>query len=57
MTEKLYGNQGDLFPKLLQDESLLVERQLATKKLRDRRALSGRIDGYWHGFYQRKLIA
>ena len=38
MTEKLDGNQGDLFPKLLLDESLRVERQVATKKLRDRQA-------------------
>ena len=57
MTEKLDGNQGDLFPKLLQDESLRVERQVAAKKLRDRQALPSRIDGYWRGFYQRKLIA
>ena len=57
MTEKLDGNQGDLFPKLLQDESLRVERHVAEKKLRDRRALPDRINGYWHGFYQRKLVA
>ena len=55
MTEELDSNQGDLFPKLLQEETHRVERDVAAKKARDRLAFPARIDGYWHGFYQFKL--
>ena len=55
MTEELDGEQGDLFPKLLQRESLHAEQDRAKKRLQDLRALPGRIESYWQGFYQRKL--
>ena len=55
MTKEFGEKQGDLFPKLLQRESLHAEQDRAKKRLQDLRALPRRIEGYWQGFYQAKL--